>query len=100
VSDEQERRDATVRPPAATATASMPEPRIEVFDGLRLAVFGILASVGLGAASLVEACWAWKLGVGVAAFFLAALVLRFDPLRGWAMRFAGWVIRGHQRSPS
>lgn len=90
----------TLHPPAATARAGMKAPRIEVFDGLRLGLIGILLSVALGVVPLVDASPVWKALAGLATFFGVALALRFDPSRRWAMRFAGWVVGGHRRSSS
>jgi hypothetical protein len=88
-----EQKDAGVKPTPAIARGKPKPPRINIADGLRLAVLALVAGLGLEAAlGAPTGSWWVRLLAGLGTVVVTVGLLRWGRSRYRLMRVAGWVL--------
>jgi hypothetical protein len=84
-------RERTTFEPASDATLYLSGTGVESFDrgldGIRLAVLGILVSIGLSVGFGVPADWPIAVAAGLGSFVFASLLIRWSRSRHLMMEF-------------
>jgi|SoimicmetaTmtLPB_FD_contig_31_28857226_length_536_multi_2_in_0_out_0_1 hypothetical protein len=91
--EDQQPANIPLSPATARSGASLALKVGQALDALRLAVLGILLTIGLTVLFGLSGPWPWRVIAGVSATVAGAAALHFQRPRKILLKIADWVVK-------